>query len=461
MRSRSDLHGYQEKAVGFVVDRPSCALWLSMGIGKTVITLTALADLLDSFDTHRVLIVAPLRVARATWPQELRAWTHVQHMRATVLAGRTPKARARLALRDTNDIHVINRELVPWLVDLFRETKTPWPYDTVVLDEASGFKSHRAARFKALRKVRPRIARMIQLTGTPTSGGLLDLWAQAFLLDGGERLGRAYTSFRDRYFVGDYMGYNFEPRANAEEQIHGALRDVVLSLSADDYLDVPPMLFNDVRVELPANARKAYGTLERDFLVTIEDETVAAVTAGVLAGKLLQCANGAFYTDPDGTWVGVHDAKLAALDEIVEGTCGAPLLVAYQFKSDVARIKTRYPSAELLGKDPRQIERWNRGEIAMLLAHPASAGHGLNLQHGGRHAVWFGLNWSLELYQQFNARLHRQGQAEPVIIHRIVADDTIDDAVIGALSAKGSTQRTLLEALKHEASSRAAEACAA
>jgi len=454
MRSRDDLHGYQHRAVDFVKSTSACALWVGMGLGKTAATLTAIADLLATFDAHRVLVIAPLRVALTTWPAELREWSHVSHLSACVLAGRPPRTRGGLALTDTADLHIINRELVPWLVSLFRDTGRPWPYDMVVIDEASSFKSHSAQRFKALRKVLPRVSRMVQLTGTPTSNGLLDLWAQIFLLDRGERLGRAYTKFQQSYFDADYMGFQLTPRPGAEDRIHASVSDIVLSMSAADYLNLPPVVVNDISVTLPDAARTIYSTLERDFLVEIEDETVAAFSAAALAGKLLQAANGAVYTDDTGAWAGVHDAKLDALAEIVESTGGAPLLVAYNFRSDATRIAKRFPQAEVLGKDPAQIDRWNRGEIPMLVTHPAAAGHGLNLQHGGRHVVWFGLNWSLELYQQFNARLARQGQTERVILHRIIAENTIDRAVVGSVTAKGVTQAALLAAVKQDAAAR-------
>lgn len=454
LRSREDLHDYQERAVQFIVDNPRCALWLTMGLGKTVSTLTALADLIDSFEAQRVLIVAPLRVALSTWPAELRAWSHVSHLSSVVLAGRSPEERAALALNDKADLHIINRELVPWLVETFARHKVAWPYDTIVLDEASSFKSPKARRFKALRKVLPRVSRMIELTGTPASNGLLDLWAQVFLLDGGERLGRTYSLYRDRHFAADYMGYNWTPRAGAEAEIHKRLGDICLTLSAEDYLDLPPLIENDVCVPLPREARRVYQQLERDFLTEIEGQDVAVFNAAALTNKLLQCANGAAYLDDTGAWGTVHDAKLDALEDLIEAANGAPVLVAYCYRSDAERIEARFPQAERLTKDPNQIDAWNAGKVPLLLAHPASAGHGLNLQEGGRHVIWFGLNWSLELYQQFNARLHRQGQRGPVVVHRIVADETVDQTVAAALRAKDTTQRALLAALKRDASRR-------
>lgn len=449
--SRDDLHTYQRRSVRFLKDTPRCALWQEMGLGKTVATLTALRDLQETFDVDRTLIIAPLRVARATWPAEIERWSHLQGMTYRVLAGHAAPTRTRLALEDASGLHIINRELVPWLVKLFQDRRRAWPYDAVVIDEASSFKSHRAARFKALRKVLPRVTRLIELTGTPTSNGLLDLWAQVALLDGGERLGRTYTQFRDRYFVPDYMGYNWTPREGAQEAIEARLSDIVLSMSAADYLDMPPLIINDLPVALPPAAQVAYRTLEREFLVELDGRDVAVFNAAALSNKLLQCANGAVYTDDSGAWADLHDAKLGALEEIVEGIGGVPLLVAYNFRSDAARIAARFPQAELLMSDPAQIARWNAGGIDMLLAHPASAGHGLNLQRGGRHLAWFGLNWSLELYQQFNARLHRQGQTGPVICHRIIAEDTIDRTLLAALAGKHMTQAALLAALKEDA----------
>ncbi len=452
--SRDLLHSYQRRAVDFIKTNPKCALWVEMGLGKSVSTLTAIADLEAEFAINRVLIIAPLRVARSTWPAELERWAHTRHLDATVIKG-TPAKRSQIVIDDRSTIHIINRELVPWLVTLVRESEylreRGWPYDMVVIDEASGFKSHKTKRFKALKKVLPSIDRLVELTGTPASNGLLDVWAQLFLLDQGQRLGKTFTSYQRRYFESDYMGFNWTPKDGADAQIHGKLEDICLTLAAADYLDMPPLVENDVVVELPPAVRSQYADLERDFLLKLEaDETVEVFNAAALANKLLQFANGAVYleTDAGRETRKVHDVKLDALDDIVEGTNGTPLLVAYNFQSDAARILGRFPQAQLLDKDPATIDAWNAGEIEMLVAHPASAGHGLNLQAGGSNVVWFGLNWSLELYQQFNARLHRQGQTKPVIIHRVMCADTAEQTVAEALVSKNTTQRALLDALK-------------
>ena len=447
---RSSLHDYQKRAVQFVKDTPSCALWMEPGLGKTVTVLTAVADLLDSFEAHRVLIIAPLRVALNTWPNEIRSWDHLRHLSFKNIAG-NPRARAGIVGgAGRHDIHIINRELVPWLVEFCQKNKLGWPYDVVVIDEASSFKSPKTKRFKALRKTLPVVNRMILLTGTPASNGLLDVWPQSFLLDRGARLGRTFTGFRDRYFVSDYHGYTWTLRKGADQEIYDKLADVCLTLTAADYLDLPPRIDNFVTVELPGDARTLYADLERDFLATIGDDTVAVIHAAALTNKLLQFANGAVYSESASGWTEVHSAKLDACADIVSEAAGQPVLIAYNYKTDAERLLARLPQAQILGKDPEQIASWNRGEIPILLAHPASAGHGLNLQQGGCVVVWFGLNWSLELYQQFNARLHRQGQTRPVIIHHLVTQGTVDETVMAALGRKDATQRALLNALKED-----------
>jgi SNF2 family DNA or RNA helicase len=452
--SRDRLHDYQNRAVSFIKDNPSCALWVDMGLGKTVTVLTAIADLLDNFEAHRVLIIAPLRVALNTWPPEIRAWDHLRHLTFKNIAG-GPRSRAGIiGGSGHHDIHIINRELVPWLVEFCHKNKLGWPYDMVVIDEASSFKSSKTKRFKALRKALPATKRLVELTGTPASNGLLDVWPQVFLLDRGERLGKTFTGFRNRYFVSDFHGYNWTLRKGADQKIYDRLDDICLTLTAADYLDLPDRIDNTVPVDLPADARKQYVDLEREFLIEVGDDTVAVLHAAALANKLLQFANGAIYTDDQGAWSEVHDAKLDACAEIVAEAAGSPLLVAYNYKTDAERLLKRFPQAQVLGKDPAQIDAWNRGEIPILLAHPASAGHGLNLQKGGHTIVWFGLNWSLELYQQFNARLHRQGQDKPVIVHHLAVRDTVDETVLAALGRKDVTQRALLNALKEDVGTR-------
>lgn len=444
---RANLHDYQCRAVEFIKSTNDCALWVEMGLGKTVSVLTAVSDLISEFEAAKVLVVAPLRVARTTWPAEVSQWEHTKHLTVGVIKG-DPAQRQWHVAHDTSDIHVINRELVTWLVKFCQENKN-WPYDMVVLDESSSFKSHKSQRFKALRKALPYVSRMVELTGTPASNGLLDVWSQVFLLDRGERLGRTFTKYRNTYFEGDYMGYNFAPKRGAEEKIYEKLEDVCLTLRAEDYLRLPKRVDNIVEVHLGDSEMAAYRELEREFLLELDGgDTVQALYAATLANKLQQYANGVLYVGEEKKRAKVHDQKLQALQSIIEEAAGGPILVAYNFKSDAETIAAACAGAVLLDKDPETINRWNRGEIAILLAHPASAGHGLNLQKGGNIAVWYGLNWSLELYQQFNARLHRQGQTKPVVIHHLATKDTIDETVLAALARKDVTQAALLNALK-------------
>lgn len=442
MLSRHNLHEYQERGVGFIHDTPKCALWLDMGLGKTTTTLTAVSDLLDGLVVERVLVVAPLRVANSVWSQEAKKWGHLCHLKFSICTG---SERQRIAaLHTTADIYVINRENIKWLVDFY---KRKWPFDMVVIDESSSFKSSKAQRFKALRKVGDMIDRLVELTGTPSSNGLLDLWAQVALLDNGERLGRSMTAYKSRFFESDYMGYKFEPIKGADEVIQNLISDIVMTMRAEDYLQLPDRIDTKVEVSLKHGLQKQYDELERDFLIQIEDEEVTALSAATLAGKLLQFCNGAVYTNEHGNFSTLHSEKLDALQDIRDES-GEPMLVAYNFKSDLARLREKFPDAVVLGKDPEIVERWNTGQIDMLLAHPASAAHGLNLQDGGSLIVWFGLNWSLELYQQFNGRLHRQGQTKPVRIIHLVTKGCIDEKVLEAIGNKAKTQDDLLNALK-------------
>lgn len=447
--NREQLHDYQRKAVDFIKNTPSCGLWVDMGLGKTVTTLTAIADLSDSFEIGRVLVIAPLRVALHTWPNEVGNWQHTKHLTYDVIHG-TPAQREQ-KLKRPKDIHIINRELVAWLVKTLGNS---WPYDMVVIDEASSFKSAKSQRFKALKKVLPKIDRLVELTGTPASNGLLDVWPQIYLLDSGKRLGRTFSGFRDCYFMGDYMGYNFEPRPGTEEKIYAKLQDICLTLSAEDYLKLPQRVDNIIPLTIPPKAQRQYRELEKEFLLELEQDTVEAVNAAALTNKLLQFSNGAVYTDAEGNWEAVHEAKLDALEDIIQEAAGQSVLVAYNYKSDLARLRQRFPKAEHIGDAPDTLYRWNAGKVPILLAHPASAGHGLNLQSGGSVIVWFGLNWSLELYQQFNARLHRQGQKKPVFIHHLVVTDSVDVTVMDALQGKHVTQKALLDALKKDITGR-------
>lgn len=444
MLSPDDMHDYQRRAVSFIKDQRRCALFLEMGLGKSVSTLTAISDLLDQFAVHKVLVIAPLRVANSVWKQEATKWTHLRHLEVAVCTG---TARQRLsALQSDADVYVINRENVVWLQDHYKKR---WPFDCVVIDESSSFKSPKAQRFKALRKATPLTDYMILLTGTPSPNGLLDLWAQVFLVDFGMSLGRTMTAYKSRFFESDYMGYKFNPRAGSADKIHELIRPFTLSMRSEDYLELPERIDLVESIRLPTSKLKAYWEFERDLFIELDEgEEIEAMSAAVLANKLLQFSNGALYTDDHGSWSLIHDAKIDALKELVEQNEGENMLVAYAYKSDLERLKAAFPDAVQLGKDSEVIEHWNNGEIPMLLAHPASASYGLNLQRGGAIAVWFGLNWSLEYYQQFNARLHRQGQERPVRIVHLVCEGTIDERVMQVLTDKGATQDSLLNALR-------------
>ncbi|MGL4516790.1 MAG: SNF2-related protein [Shewanella sp.] len=443
MLNRSMLHEYQERCVQFIKDTPKCALWIDLGMGKSISSLTALSDLNASFDIHKALIIAPLRVANTTWHKELKAWAHTRHLTYSICTGSEKERRA--ALWADADVYIINRENVKWLVDLYGKK---WPFDMVVIDEASSFKSTSAQRWKALRKVLPYIDRLVELTATPASNGLMDLYAQTYLLDCGERLGRNMTAFKSRFFESDYMGYKFNPKEGAKEKIYGLLDDLCMTMKAEDYLQLPDRIDLVETVTLPSKVLAEYKVLEKEFIAEVNGEELSAVNAATLANKLLQVANGAAYTDDLGNWHGLHDGKLDALAEIIEQNPGENILVAYNYKSDLERITERFPQAVVLDKKGELVHEWNAGKIPLMLAHPASAGHGLNLQHGGSVIVWFGLNWSLELYQQFNGRLHRQGQTKPVRVIHIVSDETIDRRVMLAIESKAATQDELLNFLK-------------
>lgn len=442
MLSPDDLHAYQRRAVDFILNRQRVMLALDMGLGKTVSTLTALADLLDTVTVRRALVIAPLRVARTVWAQEAAQWSHTRHLTVEVCTG--TEAQRIAALGRGADVCAINRECVPWLVKYYGKR---WPFDAIVVDESSSFKSATAQRFKALRKVMPLTSHAVLLTGTPAPNGLLDLWAQMYLIDFGEALGRTMTAYRARWFDADYMRYRWTPRAGAADEIHAAIRDRMLVMRAADYLELPDRVDSAVRVELPPAVMRDYRRLERDMILELGTAQVQALSAGALISKALQYCNGAVYDDA-GAWHEVHALKLDALQEILDDNPAEPVLVAYHYRSDLERLRKRFPDAVVLDKDARTIADWNAGRIRMLLAHPASAGHGLNLQRGGALVVWFGLTWSLELDQQFCARLHRQGQTRPVRVVRIVAAGCVDERVCRVLEAKAATQDALLAAVR-------------
>lgn len=438
------LHSYQQYCVNFILDHPASLLLLDMGLGKTLITLKVIETLKVMFDQkYKVLVIAPLSVARHTWPEEIENF-EFDLTYAKVLGGR--KAREE-ALRKEVDLYLINRENVTWLVDHYRDS---WPFDFIVIDELSSFKSSQSKRFKSLKKVRGKAKRFIGLTGTPAPNNLMDLWSQVYLADGGERLERTITKYRKKYFYPEiangHVVYKYGLQRGAEEQIYKQIQDISLSMKAKDVLDLPKRVDNVVKVELTRPEMKTYLKLKQDFLLDLDGQEIEASNSAVLAGKLLQLANGAIY-DSESSVVEVHKQKLDALERIVEEAQGEPILVFYQYKHDLDRLKKRFKEAEVLGDN---IGRWNAGEIPILLAHPQSAGHGLNLQRGGHLIVWYGLSWSLEFYQQANARLDRQGQDKPVIVHHLVAKDTIDEAVMESLKDKDMNQEKLIQAVKAE-----------
>lgn len=441
--TRDLLHDYQNRGVQFIKDTPKNALFLDMGLGKTLTTLTAVSDLSDSLEINKVLVIAPLRVANTTWHKELKAWEHTKHLTYSICTG-SEKNRLQGLIKNA-DIYIINRENVKWLVDHY---KAKWPFDMVVIDESSSFKSSKSQRWKALRKVMPYVDRLVALTGTPAPNGLMDLYAQIYLLDTGARLGRNMTAFKSRFFETDYMGYKYTPREGSSEKIYSLIDDVVMTMRAEDYLELPARIDLVQSVQLPAKLKSQYDILEKEFIAEIDDTELAVFNAAALANKLLQFSNGAAYTDEHKNWVELHNGKLDALKDIVEDNSGENILVAYNYKTDLERLQKVFPDAVVLDKAGEAVEKWNRGEIKMLFAHPASAGHGLNLQHGGSMIVWFGLNWSLELYQQFNGRLHRQGQTKPVRIIHLVAEGCIDEKVMKAIEGKAQTQDELLNYLK-------------
>ena len=444
MNGREALHNYQERAVSFITENKRVGLFLSMGCGKSLITLTAITDMLDGFCAQRVLVIAPLRVANSVWAQEAKKWAHTKHLSVNVCTG-TEKRRL-MSLQKEADIYVINRENIPWLV---KHYGTRWPFETIVVDESSSFKSSSSQRFKALKKVLPYVDNIVLLTGTPSPNGLLDLWSQCYLVDFGKALGKTMTAYKQRFFETDYMGYKFTPRQGASEQIHSLIQPFIISMAAEDYLELPDRIDLFEPVYLTLKELSDYKDFEKDLFLELDDgNDIEAMTAAVLANKLLQYANGAVYVDDKKNWSELHTKKLDALAELIEQNEGENLLIAYNYKSDLTRLLAKFPEARVLDQSLETIDSWNRGEIKLLLAHPQSAGHGINLQHGGSLIVWFGLCWSLENYQQFNARLHRQGQEKPVRIVHLICQGTIDERVVGVLGDKDATQAALLRALK-------------
>ena len=446
---RYDPHKYQSYATDFIINNPIAAIFLEMGLGKSVITLTAMRKLFETDTICKVLVIAPLRVARDTWPQEIKKWDHLKGMKYAVAVG--TEAERKAAILRNEPVTIINRENVDWLIN---KSGLPFDFDMVVIDELSSFKSYGAKRFKALLKVRPFIKRIVGLTGTPSSNGLMDLWAEFRILDFGKRLGRYITRYRLSYFEPDkrnaQMVFSYKPLPGAEDAIYDKISDITISMKSVDYLDMPGCIINEVPVYMSSAEQSVYDDFREDMVAKLKDDVIDAANAAVLSGKLLQMANGAVY-DEDGVSHHIHDRKLDALEDLIEGANGKPVLVAYWFKHDLERIEARLKSLRIpyarLDK-PDSIKRWNNGEVPVMLIHPASAGHGLNLQAGGSTLIWFGLTWSLELYQQTNARLWRQGQKETVVLHHIICRDTIDEDVMAALKRKGKVQNDLINAVK-------------
>ncbi len=452
---RENMHKYQNYCVDFVKSHPEAMLILSMGLGKSVISLTAILDLMfDSFDVGKVLVIAPLRVANMVWPEERETWEHASFLRMSVITGTAKQREA--ALEASADVYVINRENVKWLADRFEKKKERWPFDMVVIDELSSFKNHQSLRWKALRKVRPYIKRIVGLTGTPASNGLMDLWAETYLIDQGQRLGKFISSYRDRYFTEDginpYTGvvYGYTPIPGAEHTIYDRISDISVSMKALDWLDMPEQVMVNHYVDMEPDQRKLYREMKDQLLVELDGDVIDAANAGVLSGKLLQMANGAVY-NADREMRIIHDRKLEMLADLIEQANGQNVLVSYWYQHDHRRIMDYLSGLDYHPRDlksSRDIADWNDGKIQIGLISPASAGHGLNIQKGGHILIWFSLVWSLEMYQQTNARLWRQGQKEVVTVHHIMTRDTVDTDVLKALEQKDVTQEKLIAAVK-------------
>ncbi|MBR4043485.1 MAG: DEAD/DEAH box helicase [Bacteroidaceae bacterium] len=439
-------HNYQTYATNFILEHPEAAVFLDMGLGKSVITLTAIRELcLNRFEVGKVLVIAPLRVARDTWSTEIHKWDHLKGLTYSIVIGTVDERKS--ALKKKAHIYLINRENVSWLIE---ESGFPFDFDMVVIDELSSFKSYQAKRFRSLLKVRPKVKRIVGLTGTPSSNGLMDLWAEFRVLDLGKRLGRFITHYRNTYFQPDKRNgmviYSYKPLPGAEDAIYEQISDMTISMKAVDHLNMPECVFNEVSVSLSKEERSKYDTLRDDLILSIGESEIDAANAASLSNKLSQMANGAVYGS-DQSVIKIHDHKLDALEDLIEAANGKPVLVAYWFKHDLERIKARFKVREI--KTSKDITDWNDGKIPVAVIHPASAGHGLNLQAGGSTLIWFGLTWSLELYQQTNARLWRQGQkSATVVIHHILTEDTIDELILKALHKKEKSQNALIDAVR-------------
>lgn len=438
-------HNYQNYAKNFILAHKVSALFLDCGLGKTITTLTAINELMyDSFEISKVLIIAPLRVAQSTWKEEIEKWDHLNLLRYSVAVG-DEKERLK-ALKQNSDIYIINRENVDWLVT---KSGIDFNFDMLIIDELSSFKSHTSKRFKSLLKIRPYFERVVGLTGTPSSNGLMDLWAEFRILDLGERLGRYITHYRNEYFLPDKRNgvviFSYKPQPHAEERIYRRLADMTISMKSTEYLKMPELILNELEINLDEEDQTKYKKFKKEMVMTIQEKEIDAINAASLSNKLIQLANGSIY-DEDKKFYEVHNKKLDKLEEIIESANGKPVLVAYWFKADKERIEKRFKVREIKTAD--DIKQWNKGMIDLALIHPASAGHGLNLQSGGSTLVWFSLTWSLELYQQTNARLYRQGQKDTVVIHHLITKNTIDEDIMKSLKRKDKTQEALMRAVK-------------
>lgn len=438
-------HNYQNYAKDFILAHKVSALFLDCGLGKTITTLTAINELMyDSFEISKVLIIAPLRVAQSTWKEEIEKWDHLNLLRYSIVVG-DEKERLK-ALKQNSDIYIINRENVDWLVT---KSGIDFNFDMLIIDELSSFKSHTSKRFKSLLRIRPYFERAVGLTGTPSNNGLMDLWAEFRVLDLGERLGRYITHYRNEYFLPDKRNgaviFSYKPQPNAEERIYRRLADMTISMKSTEYLKMPELILNELEINLDEKDQMKYKKFKKEMVMTIQEKEIDAINAASLSNKLIQLANGSIY-DEDKKFYEVHNKKLDKLEEIIESANGKPVLVAYWFKADKERIEKRFKVREIKTTD--DIKQWNMGMINLALIHPASAGHGLNLQSGGSTLVWFSLTWSLELYQQTNARLYRQGQKDTVVIHHLITKNTIDEDIMKSLKRKDKTQEALMRAVK-------------
>lgn len=438
-------HNYQNYAKDFILAHKVSALFLDCGLGKTITTLTAINELMyDSFEISKVLIIAPLRVAQSTWKEEIEKWNHLNLLRYSIAVG-DEKERLK-ALKQTSDIYIINRENVDWLVT---KSRIDFNFDMLIIDELSSFKSHTSKRFKSLLKIRPYFERVVGLTGTPSSNGLMDLWAEFRVLDLGERLGCYITHYRNEYFLPDKRNgaviFSYKPQPNAEERIYRRLADMTISMKSTEYLKMPELILNELEINLDEEDQTKYKKFKKEMVTPIQEKEIDAINAASLSNKLIQLANGSIYDDAKNFYE-VHNKKLDKLEEIIESANGKPVLVAYWFKADKERIEKRFKVREIKTAD--DIKQWNKGMIDLALIHPASAGHGLNLQSGGSTLVWFSLTWSLELYQQTNARLYRQGQKDTVVIHHLITKNTIDEDIMKSLKRKDKTQESLMNAVK-------------